>query len=306
MLPYAWHIPAFKLGRFDGKIRFFQLSGNTYTHLLEDILPDIISQGYEIEIDDRRRQYDFQFPSEIDETFFQDKTWGDEHADAGQEIILRDYQVEAINRYLQEQHAVQELATGSGKTVLTAALSALIEAAPSTGQGKSIVIVPNKSLVVQTEADYKNLGLDVGVYYGDRKEFRTHTICTWQSLESYQKRFKNGEHDISLGEIADELTGLIVDECFSGESLVLTVDGYKRIDNLLSGDVIINFDEKKQIFKEDIIVKVHENITSDKMLSLEFDNGEKIHVTENHKFLTVHHGWVKAKNLTSEMEIIAK
>ena len=29
----------------------------------------------------------------------------------------------------------------------------------------------HKSLVTQTEGDYKTLGLDVGVYYGERKEF---------------------------------------------------------------------------------------------------------------------------------------
>ena len=68
--------------------------------------------------------------------------------------------------------------TGAGKTITTATLSHIAEP-----YGRSIVIVPNKSLVAQTEEDYINLGLDVGVYYGDRKEFgKTHTICTWQSL----------------------------------------------------------------------------------------------------------------------------
>ena len=63
---------------------------------------------------------------------------------------------------------------------MTAALSASVER-----YGRSIVIVPNKSLVTQTEADYRNMSLDVGVYFGDRKEFgRTHTICTWQSLNN--------------------------------------------------------------------------------------------------------------------------
>jgi superfamily II DNA or RNA helicase len=48
---------------------------------------------------------------------------------------------------------------------MTAALSYSVQQ-----YGRSIVIVPNKSLVVQTEFDYKNIGLDVGVYFGDRKE----------------------------------------------------------------------------------------------------------------------------------------
>jgi superfamily II DNA or RNA helicase len=47
--------------------------------------------------------------------------------------------------------------------------------------GRSIVIVPNKSLVVQTEEDYVNLGLDVGVYFGDRKELNK----TWNEFLAY-------------------------------------------------------------------------------------------------------------------------
>ena len=76
--------------------------------------------------------------------------------------------------------------TGAGKTLVTAALSSITEQ-----YGRSIVIVPNKSLVTQTEEDYINLGLDVGVFYGDRKEFgHTHTICTWQSLNILLKNTK--------------------------------------------------------------------------------------------------------------------
>ena len=54
--------------------------------------------------------------------------------------------------------SLQEIATGAGKTLMTAALSKSVEQ-----YGRSIVIVPNKSLVTQTEEDYINMGLDVGV-----------------------------------------------------------------------------------------------------------------------------------------------
>lgn len=61
------------------------------------------------------------------------------------------------------------IATGAGKTLITAALSERVEK-----YGRSIVIVPNKDLVKQTFDDYKNLGLDVGVYYSDKKKHRAH------------------------------------------------------------------------------------------------------------------------------------
>jgi superfamily II DNA or RNA helicase len=91
---------------------------------------------------------------------------------------------------------------------MTAALSASVEQ-----YGRSIVVVPNKSLVVQTEEDYANLGLDVGVYFGDRKEIgKTHTICTWQSLNSMLKATKNGAAPVTIEAFLEDVICVIVDE----------------------------------------------------------------------------------------------
>jgi len=73
--------------------------------------------------------------------------------------------------------------------------------------------VPNKDLVRQTERDYINLGLDVGVYFGDRKEYgRTHTICTWQSLNVLLKNTKAQTADVTIGEFLEGVVCVIVDE----------------------------------------------------------------------------------------------
>jgi superfamily II DNA or RNA helicase len=122
--------------------------------------------------------------------------------------MLRDYQTEIINEFLANPQCIQEVATGAGKTVMTAALSHSVSA-----YGRSIVIVPNKSLVTQTEKDYINLGLDTGVFFGDRKEFgRQHTICTWQSLNVLLKNTKNQTADITIGEFLEDVVCVIVDE----------------------------------------------------------------------------------------------
>ena len=103
------------------------------------------------------------------------------------------------------------------KTLITAALSERVEK-----YGRSIVIVPNKDLVRQTFEDYENLGLDVGVYYGDKKDIgRTHTICTWQSLNSIKKRFRDGLDDMSLKEFSDGVVCVIVDEVHQAKADVL-------------------------------------------------------------------------------------
>lgn len=103
-------------------------------------------------------------------------------------------------------------------TITTATLSHLCEAL-----GRTVTIVPNKGLVEQTEEDFINCGLDVGVYYGDRKDLnKTHTICTWQSLNILNKKSKNDEHEIlTLAEFLDNVKTVIVDEVHMAQATVL-------------------------------------------------------------------------------------
>ncbi len=207
-IPYARHLPAVRLGRWDGCVAFFQLGGSTYLNLLSEILPILDQKGWDIELEDQRQsRKDFQF-EEVKEDSFSHITWPKGHPQAGQPIMLRDYQIDVINGFLGNPGCLQEVATGAGKTIMTAALSSRVEP-----YGRSIVIVPNKSLVTQTEVDYKNLGLDVGVYFGDRKEWnKTHTICTWQSLNSLFKKSRDGEVELTIGDFIDGVVAIIVDE----------------------------------------------------------------------------------------------
>jgi superfamily II DNA or RNA helicase len=207
-IPGARYLPAVRLGRWDGKIAFFQMGGSTYVNLLPEIIPYLDSQGYHLELEDLRdykTQYAFE---QVTETTFEHIMWPASHPIAGEPIVLRDYQVEIINKFLENPQCLQEIATGAGKTLITAALSYCCEP-----HGRTIVIVPNKSLVTQTEADYINMGLDVGVYFGDRKEFgKTHTICTWQSLNILLKGSRNHEVDITIGEFLQDVVCVMVDE----------------------------------------------------------------------------------------------
>ena len=207
-IPGARYLPAVRLGRWDGKVSYFQLGGSTYINLLPEILEYMTQQGYDIEIDDvRDYKTAYEFVT-IDENSYNHIAWPKGHPLEGQPMVLRDYQTEIINRFFENPQSVQEVATGAGKTVITAALSNAV-----SDYGRSIVIVPNKSLVTQTETDYINMGLDVGVFYGDRKEFgRRHTICTWQSLNVLLKNTKNHEAEITIGEFLEDVVCVIVDE----------------------------------------------------------------------------------------------
>jgi len=209
MVPYARHTPQFKLKRWDGMVAFGTIGGATQLNLLDRVLPIIIEAGYEIEIDDRRPDFDITFPP-IEDNELADYNWPAGHEMAGEPIMLRDYQVEAINRYFQNQQSLQCLSTGCGKTIICAAMSRKVEQV--TG-GRTIVVVPSKSLVTQTEEDYLTVGLDVGVFYGDRKEISCqHTICTWQSLSVFSKKTRRGELEFTINDFLEGVVCVIIDE----------------------------------------------------------------------------------------------
>ena len=215
-LPYAYHVPAYKLGRWDGTVQFFSMGGSTYINLLDEILPILESDGFEIDLDDRRQHVDFA-TEPVDENTYTNLTWPKGHPVEGEPIVLRDYQVDIINQFLDTPQCVQEIATGAGKTLITAALSERVEQ-----YGRTVVIVPNKDLVRQTAEDYENMGLDVGVYFGDKKEMnKTHTICTWQSLNTMEKRFRDGLSEISLAEFLQGIVCVMVDEVHQAKADVL-------------------------------------------------------------------------------------
>ena len=216
-VPYARYMPQYKLGRWDGKVGFFGLGGSGYVNHLDIITSVLYEQGIEIdEIVDQREKVDLHFDT-INDDFWGDKTWPKGHPAEGETIRLRDYQVEVVNNFASNPQALQEVATGAGKTIITATLSKMTET-----YGRSLVIVPNKSLVTQTEDDYKNCGLDVGVYFGDRKELgKTHTICTWQSLNILDKRHKYGDDVLSLAEFLEGVATVIVDEVHQAKAEVL-------------------------------------------------------------------------------------
>jgi len=216
--PTARYRPAYKLGRWDGSVSLFGLGGNGYIHQLPKILEVLESNGVNVEeVIDNRDSHKFIFPK-IAEDFWGDKCWPKGHRFEGNPIRLREDQVEVINKFLENPQCLQEIATGFGKTITTATLSKICEP-----YGRTVTIVPNKSLVEQTEEDFINCELDVGVYYGDRKELgKTHTICTWQSLNILDKKSKEYQEEIiTLAEFLDGVTTVIVDEVHMAKAAVL-------------------------------------------------------------------------------------
>jgi len=140
------------------------------------------------EIDDQRQPHPkFEF-TEVSENSYAHVLWPKGHPAEGEPILLRDYQVEIVNSFLKDTQCLQEVATGAGKTIMTAVLSHKVEP-----YGRSIVIVPNKSLVTQTESDY-----------------------TWQSLNNMLKKTKEGEADI--GAFLEGVICVMIDEVHNAKA----------------------------------------------------------------------------------------
>ena len=216
--PTARFRPAYKLGRWDGTVSFFGLGGTTYLSLLPQVLEYLESKNFYIELEDQRTPITLGF-EKISTDFWGEKTWPKGHRFEGQPIRLREDQVEVINIFLENPQCIQEIATGFGKTITTATLSKICEK-----YGRTITIVPNKSLVEQTLEDFINCGLDVGVYYGDRKDLdKTHTICTWQSLNILDKNSKNWDEVAAdkLAMLLDNVQTVMVDEVHMAKAEVL-------------------------------------------------------------------------------------
>jgi superfamily II DNA or RNA helicase len=221
--PSAKYNPYYTIGKWDGYENFFHLSGKTYLNLLDEILQYLYDNNYEIEIEDRRKKYNFKF-EKIDEYFLKNMNvrWDQNHLNGGEFILLRDYQVEAINSFLDRLTGIKEIPTGAGKTIIIACLAKILEK-----YGRTITIVPSKSLILQTKKDFDLLKLDTGLLYGDQKDIENkHIISTWQSLESINKMKKIAGEDL-LRNFSSDIVAVIVDECHAAKAKVLQ--------NILSG-----------------------------------------------------------------------
>lgn len=88
--------------------------------------------------------------------------------------------------------------------------------------GRTITVVPNRDLVDQTYADYKMIGLDAGkIYYGQKDLDNQHTVTTWQSLHSINKKHRDQLSDDEIERVMDGVQFTIQDEVHLATSKVM-------------------------------------------------------------------------------------
>ena len=185
--------PQYKIGKWDGKIRFFEKTGKTYLRILDSLVPYLDKWNYDIIIQDERAAIEPPVERIKDDHF----------ADVG--VTLRPYQVEAINLAIDNGDGILLMATGAGKTSVTAGICSIY----SRANFRTMTIVPSVDLVNQTAAWYKKCGLDTGTYSGSAKDIHhMNVVSTWQSLQNNPK-------------ILESFHCIIVDECHATRGSVL-------------------------------------------------------------------------------------
>src|ERR1035437_6183649 len=89
-IPGAQYSPAVKLGRWNGKMSYFDLAGRSYLNLLDRLLPIVQQHGYEVEIDDQRiPSANFEFEL-VEENSYSHVMWPKGHPIAGQPIVIKE------------------------------------------------------------------------------------------------------------------------------------------------------------------------------------------------------------------------
>lgn len=141
-----------------------------------------------------------------------------------------------------------------------------------------------------------------------RKDLDRNYYSVWNDLETV--RLDLGE-TIPLSPGKSEFYDVGITErcnsrcqfCFSGETLVNTENGYKKIKNLKVGDLVYSKNMNTNNIELKPVDQIFKRLSPDTLIKITLESGKELEVTENHELFTINRGWVLAKDLTEEDEL---
>ena len=220
-------------------------------------------------------------------------------------LPLRDYQVDIVKRGFAVGRGTIILATAGGKTLTSASLLTQIyniyKSPYNKGSFKCLFIVPDRGLVEQTSTDFIDykVPFKVSKWTGDDNlDLNSDVIVANLGILQSKKSTLDWLCDVDV---------LIVDECLRSNTLITTDSGYKKIQDIVVGDVVksYNCESHKEELKP--VINIWKNLVkSDSytyFLEIELVNGSIIQVTPNHKVYT-NRGMVRADELESSDDIL--
>lgn len=311
---YRFH-PSYKMKKWDGKIRMLRRINNSTAELYYGLLDDVIlfcnkhSYSYELAFD--------RYPESINQKDLEIFLSSLNISSRGQPIVLRDYQSKGFYDAIQNKRQLILSVTSSGKSAIIYSIMRYLNFNNLNG----LIVVPNVSLINQIHndfLDYSELnGWDVDynvhkIYSGQEKysEKPIH-LSTWQSIsaanrtsgnKNENKNSRNYDHGNSSPMNLQLYDYVIIDECLEPNTPIKMGNGeIKQIKNIKIGDTVITLNENTNILECNAVVKVHKNLSSEKMFKI-IASGKELHITGNHKIFTKR-GWVRVDELTLNDEI---
>ena len=201
-VPGAKYMPLFKAKLWDGKIRLYNLqTKKLYSGLIEYVKEFSSLNDCELEIADNI-SYDMNISIEQISEFAKSIN----PCSKGEPIEIRDYQIEAVHKALNNCKTILLSPTASGKSFIIYTMLRWF----LNKDLKCIIIVPTTSLVEQLYSDFEDYSTANGwetskncqkLYSGLTKDFKSNIlITTWQSTYKLPKDWCN-QFDVV---IADE------------------------------------------------------------------------------------------------------
>ena len=198
---------------------------------------------------------------------------------------LHDYQLKAIDFIKTEERCALFLDMGLGKT--TSTLTAVSDLQDEFAVNKTLVIAPLRvanSTWKQEVEKWRHLEhLKVSVCTGSEKTRRS---ALHRDADIYVINRENVLWLVDLYKKKWPFDCVVVDECFTGDTEVLTPSGPLPIKNISVGEIVMtsNGPEKvSRVFKK----------KATRLVRVELDDGTKIECTPEHPFAT-ELGWVQA------------
>lgn len=204
-------MPAYKMGRWDGRIRFLSNDGKIYQGLIPEVKHFMKKEGYEV-IDNRTRK----------------KATKEEAKKAKQDLISvtkehisndftpRPYQAKAAYKAIVKKRGIILHSTGSGKSFSACLFVTYLR--HILNQDCILYVVPRIQLVDQTRDKFVEYGFsenEIGRYYGSAKELDKPVIkATWQSLDANHNELKESG-------FYEDVQTIIIDECHGTKAKVL-------------------------------------------------------------------------------------
>ncbi|NCN41428.1 DEAD/DEAH box helicase family protein, partial [bacterium] len=207
-------------------------------------------------------------------------------------MILRPYQEHLVQQSIKWMlnniaPFCVEAATGAGKSIIISEVARIIH--HKTGK-RVLCLAPTADLVKQNISKYKAYGLNASVFSASAgaKELR-HPVVFGSPLTVKNKirRFqKQGDEGYAL---------VIIDECFTADTMISTPRGEVPINSLRNGDIVCN-----AVGSGNVVTTFAKAVYE--IYEVKLSNGKTIKCTGNHPFFTKR-GWAEAKSLM-EGEIV--